>query len=101
LGDREIRRVNKKYLRHDRPTDVIAFPYHPSLVFPRFSGDILISLDAARRQARALGHPVWREVKILMIHGILHLLGFRDHRRSDRLKMWKRTGEILAKVERL
>ena len=67
----------------DGPTDVLAYPLHEpdDAGFPRIPhlGDIVISLDTARRQARSRGRPAWHEVAVLASHGLLHLLGF-DHR---------------------
>lgn len=86
VGDAEIRRLNRRWFRRRRATDVIAFPFGED----GFLGDVVLSLDAARRQAREIGHPVPREVGILAAHGTLHLLGERDgtaqgRRRMDRL----------------
>ncbi len=67
------------------PTDVLAYPLHEpdDAGFPRVPhlGDVLISLDTARRQARARGRPAWHEVAVLASHGLLHLVGF-DHRNA-------------------
>ena len=96
MTDRAIRGYNRRYLAHDRPTDVIAF----DSVGPGHFGDILISLDTARRQARGEGHPLLTELKILAIHGLLHLLGYDDRRKRDRERMWRKTEALLRKVER-
>lgn len=58
-------------------------------------GDILISTDTAKRQAREMGHSLMRETQILAIHGLLHLLGYRDKRKKERERMWRKTGELL------
>jgi probable rRNA maturation factor len=72
-GDREMRRANRTWRGKDATTDVLSFPGEdPHL------GDILISLPAARRQAADAGHPVERELKVLLLHGVLHCLGY-DH----------------------
>ena len=72
-GDAELRRLNRKFLGKDYPTDVLAFPAAgPHL------GDIAISFPRARAQARAFGHDTGQEIQILMLHGLLHLLGM-DH----------------------
>lgn len=62
-------------------------------------GDILISVDTARRQARDQRHPLVRELKILALHGLLHLVGYDDRRRVDRERMGRKTAELLRKVE--
>jgi rRNA maturation RNase YbeY len=82
IGDVRMRRLNRSYRGLDAPTDVLAFamreahgPRTPLL------GDVVISLDTAARQAAAQGHDLRREIAILLVHGILHLLGF-DHERG-------------------
>jgi len=94
VSDREIRKYNRKYLRHDYPTDVMAFGYEGEIL-----GDILISTESAKRQAREQGHPFLTELKILAIHGILHLLGYRDKKPRDQKRMWKKTNELLEQVQ--
>ncbi len=73
-GDAELQRLNRDFLRHDYPTDVLSFPAGPA---PRL-GDLAISLARARAQARQFGHTTEQEIQILMLHGLLHLLGY-DH----------------------
>lgn len=98
-GDPFIRRLNRRYLGRDRSTDVIAFPID---VLRRsdggagLAGEVVISLDTAARQAREQGHSLTRETAILLIHGILHLAGYDDHRPADRRRMERRTEQILA-----
>jgi probable rRNA maturation factor len=72
-GDREVRRLNRTYRDKDKPTDVLSFPGEEGHL-----GDILISVPVARRQAAAAGHSVERELKVLLLHGLLHCLGY-DH----------------------
>lgn len=79
IDDREMRKINKTWLRRDRPTDVIAFSQLEGVPFPgKFMGDVVISLETARRNARARGLTLDRELDRLLAHGILHLLG-HDH----------------------
>lgn len=61
-------------------------------------GELLISLDTAKRQAEELGHPFFQEIKILLIHGILHLLGYKDKKKRDCVRMWKETEKLLGGV---
>ena len=76
-----MRTLNKRYRKKDRPTDVLAFEtFQP--VFSRFLGDIVISVDTAERQARNHGHSLEREIAILLVHGMVHLVGY-DHEKSD------------------
>ncbi len=73
--DRELRRLNRQFLRKDCPTDVLAFP-EPGP--DGFLGEIAISVERAKVQARAYGHRLEEEIAILMLHGLLHLTGM-DH----------------------
>jgi len=76
----EIRSLSSRFLGKDKPTDVLSFPSptgEPSKV-RRVAGEVAISADIARENAARLGHSLADEVKILTLHGILHLAGF-DH----------------------
>ena len=84
-GDAVVRDLNRRYRGEDAPTDVLSFALREDaedFVLPPGEsmrlGDVIISLPAARRQARQAGHSVEREVALLLIHGVLHLLGY-DH----------------------
>src|SRR5277367_2949389 len=81
-GDSELRRLNRDFRKVDYATDVLSFPSRQTL---GFLGDIAISFEHAQRQAQEFGHAVGREIEILMLHGVLHLLGM-DHE-TDRGKM--------------
>ena len=83
VSDREMRTLNRRYRRRDRPTDVLAFAQRdgPGGVPDGLLGDVVISLDTARRQAAERGETLGREADRLLIHGLLHLLGY-DHERS-------------------
>ncbi|HJX27826.1 MAG TPA: rRNA maturation RNase YbeY, partial [Thermoanaerobaculia bacterium] len=72
-GDREMRRVNRQFRGKDKATDVLSFPGEEGHL-----GDILISVPTARRQALEAGHPAERELMVLLLHGVLHCLGY-DH----------------------
>ncbi|HET6344849.1 MAG TPA: rRNA maturation RNase YbeY [Myxococcota bacterium] len=73
VGDRGMRRVNRQFRHQDKTTDVLSFPGDEGHL-----GDILISVPTARRQAETAGHGVDRELKTLLLHGVLHCLGY-DH----------------------
>jgi probable rRNA maturation factor len=73
--DAELTRLNRTFLSNDYPTDVLSFP---SGSRTGFLGEIAISTDRARDQAGQQGHAIDDEIKILMLHGVLHLLGM-DH----------------------
>jgi probable rRNA maturation factor len=73
-NDEELQSLNKRFLRKNYPTDVLSFP----ATFEDSLGDIAISLDRARAQAKEYGHSTEDEIRILMLHGLLHLKGL-DH----------------------
>ncbi|MBI3549354.1 MAG: rRNA maturation RNase YbeY [Elusimicrobia bacterium] len=102
MSNREIRRVNKQYLNHDFATDVIAFPYESA--GPRGAsqpfGDVYVSVDQARLQAKELGHSHLKELLTLAVHGTLHLMGFDDHAPADRKRMFARQDAIVAALLR-
>lgn len=77
-NDRELRRLNREFRKHDYATDVLSFRSRQTL---GFLGDIAISIEHAKRQAADYGHPVSQEIAILMLHGVLHLLGL-DHEKD-------------------
>jgi rRNA maturation RNase YbeY len=84
VDDEAIRRLNRDYRRKDRPTDVLAFAMREGVRVPgdeAMLGDVVISLETAARQAREHDTAVAEEVRTLLIHGVLHLLGY-DHERS-------------------
>jgi probable rRNA maturation factor len=78
-GDRAIRALNARYRGKDRPTDVLSFPGGAS---PGELGDIVISVQAAQRNARQLGRTLAQELDVLALHGFLHVLGY-DHETDD------------------
>jgi probable rRNA maturation factor len=80
----ELRSLNRRFRKKDKPTDVLSFPSLQAArgEVMRSAGDLAISFDIARENAKKLGHSVSDEVKILVLHGILHLAGF-DHERDN------------------
>ncbi len=86
-SDRYIRALNKRFKRKNQTTDVLAFDLSDS-VEPDFIGEVYVNLQQAKRQAKDRRIPYKEEVKRLTIHGVLHLLGYRDRRKSNRLNMW-------------
>jgi probable rRNA maturation factor len=84
LGDGAMRTLNRRYRGKDRTTDVLSFPLREG-GFPRVQhhllGDIVISIPAAARQAKAAGETLLDEIDRLLVHGFLHLLGY-DHERG-------------------
>lgn len=78
VSDVQIKRLNKLYRNKDKPTDVLSFPIGEKVEDWLILGDIVISVDTARRQAQELGHSLEEELKRLLVHGLVHLLGY-DH----------------------
>lgn len=87
VSDARMRALNRRYRRQDCPTDVLSF--EPS--------DIVISRQMARRQARETGHSCGTELKILALHGLLHLLGYDHDAASDRGRMARLERRLRAK----
>ena len=88
--DARVRTLNRQYRRKDQSTDVLAFPsVEPRAPSPesRALGDIVIATGVARRQARDAGHSEQTELRVLALHGLLHLLGYDHHDRADRGRM--------------
>ncbi len=88
--DRELRRLNRQFLGKDYPTDVLSFPEPPPPGRRKaspggFLGELAVSAHRAREQAAEFGHVLGEEIRILMLHGVLHLLGM-DHE-TDRGRM--------------
>jgi probable rRNA maturation factor len=112
VSDARIRSLNRQFRHIDRPTDVLAFPTtvppegesHRSInvasAFRRKDfeelGDIVISLSTARRQARDAGHSLGAELKVLALHGLLHLLGYDHHQQTDRIRMRRMEARLRA-----
>ena len=83
--DGTIRRLNRQFRGKNKATDVLSFPaVMPTRISKvlQVAGDIAISVDMARRQANELRHPLLVEVKVLLLHGLLHLAGY-DHETDD------------------
>jgi probable rRNA maturation factor len=81
-NDRRLHELNRDFLQHDYPTDVLSFPSGSA---DGTLGEIAISADRARAQAAEFGHTLEQEIEILMLHGVLHLTGM-DHE-TDRGRM--------------
>ena len=82
VGDTKMRRLNRTYRNKDRTTDVLAFAYREAgFGVAPLLGDVVISVPTARRQAKACSHSLDAELLRLLIHGVLHLVGY-DHEQS-------------------
>ena len=92
----EMKTLNRRFRGKDKPTDVLSFPAAADTPRKKFAGEIAISAEMAAQNARALGHPPAQEVKILALHGILHLQGY-DHE-ADNGQMARRENQLRAKL---
>jgi probable rRNA maturation factor len=97
MSDARVRALNRRYRRRDSATDVLSFAYSNSPIANRQSpvpnpclGDIVIARGVARRQARAAGHDERTELRILALHGLLHLLGYDHHADDGRMERAER-----------
>ena len=79
-----IHGINKRFLEHDEPTDVITFPYSSGKVLV---GELVIGVEVALEQAHVGGHEVDAELALYVIHGLLHLVGYDDKDAHDRKQM--------------
>jgi probable rRNA maturation factor len=103
-SDRELCALNRRFRRKNQPTDVLSFPAGEG---PRngFAGDIAISVDIAKHNAKRLGHTPAEEIKVLCLHGLLHLAGF-DHENDQgqmarkELSLRRRLGLVSGLTER-
>lgn len=95
-----IQNINREYRKKNRPTDIISFAYREKL-FPSDGikteqlGDIFISFEKALENSRAAGNSFKNEIKHLLVHGILHLIGYDHERDNDDIKMKKKEKEII------
>lgn len=95
--DRTIHALNLQHREKDRPTDVLSFPLdeQPDTVGPRILGDVVISLDTAARQARGRKRELLAEVRFLLAHGILHLVGHDHADRDEKRRMDAMTRKLV------
>lgn len=104
--DPEIHALNAAYRKKDKPTDVLAFaleegaPQPRSAHAPRMLGDVIISVDTARRQADERGIALFDEVLTLLAHGLLHLLGYDHQNDADERAMNAEVTRIVARARR-
>ncbi len=104
--DEAVRELNRRFRGVDAPTDVLAFGSGTVEHFvtapenPPYLGDVVISYQRALAQAEELGHAVAEELRLLVIHGILHLLGYDHQEEADARKMREKEDRTLAKVRR-
>lgn len=99
-GDEAIRELNSRYRGIDAPTDVLAFSQLEGEEFAQEGeavlGDVVISVETAARQAMEHGHTLDDEMDILLVHGILHLLGYDHETPEDEKRMFERQRELVG-----
>jgi probable rRNA maturation factor len=99
VDDATMTALNRRYRGAAGPTDVLAFPMAEGRfggVTPDLLGDVVISAETARRQARARGHGLRAELALLLVHGILHLAGYDHGTAVGRRQMWRKQRLVLA-----
>lgn len=92
LSNKEIGKLNKKYLKSNRPTDVIAFNYSQN------NCDLAISLEMAKENAEIYKTPFKKELMLYVIHGLLHVFGYNDDTLKNKKRMFKKQEEMLKLV---
>ncbi len=95
-SDEKILEINKQYLNHDYYTDIITFDYSEENMI---SGDLFISLETVRSNAERFGTKYEEELYRVIIHGILHLCGFKDKSAKDEKLMREKENEALKKLK--
>lgn len=98
-GDRDIRRLNREFRGKDRPTDVLSFDIGDGLAPGEPFGDVVISVETARRQARDYDAPLVNEMQRLIVHGVLHLCGYDHHEKSEASRMHGLTRRLLRELK--
>ncbi len=106
--DAQVQELNRRYAGVDAPTDVLAFSAlegDPAFVISPeaagYLGDLIISVPYAARQAAEQGHPLAAELRLLAVHGALHLLGYDHSTAEEQAEMWHRQDSILRALSPL
>jgi len=95
VGDRAMRDYNRRFHNINAATDVLSFP---SPIYQDYLGDVIISYETAKENARRAGWSVRNELELLVVHGVLHLLGYDDTTPKACEEMWRKQAEILGSV---
>ncbi|MBI2463519.1 rRNA maturation RNase YbeY [Candidatus Peregrinibacteria bacterium] len=105
VNDAAICNINKNHRHKNYPTDVISLSFLEGMAFPgkkKILGEIYISVDTARKQAKKQGYSLEQELHILFVHGLLHILGYdHEHGKKDAQKMAKKEQQILHGIKGL
>lgn len=99
-NDAKLQELNSQFLGIDAPTDVLSFPsdeVDPDSGEP-YLGDIILSLPRAQAQAGEAGHTLTAEIQLLIVHGVLHLLGYDHAEEDEKQEMWEHQKAILAEL---
>jgi len=102
VADRKIRELNLQYRGLDSPTDVLAFSMREGEfqeINPHLLGDVVISVETAQRQAIEAGHSLEEEIGILLIHGLLHLVGYDHMAEEDAVHMREKEHELWQQIQ--
>ena len=97
VNDETISGINKRFLDHDGPTDVITFPFSGKGA-KKLEGELVLGVEVAQREAAERGHDVHTELCLYVIHGLLHLCGFDDRTAKDSATMRVKEREYLRKL---
>ncbi len=99
-NDARLRDLNNQFLNIDEPTDVLSFPSDetdPDSAAP-YLGDVIISYERANLQSQAAGHSIKDELELLVVHGVLHLIGYDHADPEEQQAMWAVQSEILEQL---
>jgi rRNA maturation RNase YbeY len=97
VSDKELLSINKKHLEHDYYTDIITFDYSRG---NKISGELYVSLERVEENALALGLSYESELRRVVAHGILHLIGFKDKTEEEEKAMRSKEDEVLAYIDK-
>jgi len=94
--DEEVRELNRSFRGKDYPTDVLSFSIDEEVGGKRILGDVVISVDTAKRQAGERGETLTQTINRLLIHGILHLLGYDHEKSPEDAVVFKKMEEMIC-----
>jgi probable rRNA maturation factor len=97
VDDDRLQTLHRHFMDIDTPTDIMTFPFDPEPGTSPRGGELVISVDHVRTQADVWGMTPVGEVEFLVVHGVLHLLGWRDETDADRTRMLGRQSELIAR----
>ncbi len=102
VTDRKMQALNKKFLQHDHPTDVLSFDWQPPkaarVKVRKIEGEIIVSAVTAYNNAKRFKTSPYREVILCVVHGLLHLLGYDDRASGERKTMRAKEKELMALI---